>query len=223
MDTLFAVLAGIGQAGFFSRFLVQWLHSERTGRPETPRVFWWISLFASGFLGSYLLYTNKPVLFAGQAINATIYLRNLWLSRKREGRRMSTARLAAFGTVAVLALFWLGVRKAEGGAVTTGPWLAVAIVGQGIWSSRFVIQWWYTERKRVSHFPPSFWWLSLFGNALLLAYSLYLGDWLIIVGYLMGPIVQVRNLMLHARSSSRAEAAEAVEHDEPRPRRHASV
>ena len=92
-----------------------------------------------------------------------------------------------------------GVQKAQGKADTSNAWLACAIVGQGIWSSRFVVQWWYTERKGLSHFPPTFWWLSLAGNSLLLAYTIQTGDPKLIVGYLMGPVVQIRNLVLHAR------------------------
>ncbi len=199
MDQLFGTLAWIGQAGFFSRFLIQWLHSERSGKPEAPLLFWWVSLVASGFLGSYLIYRDELILFAGLAINSVIYVRNLWIGRKRKARKMSTIRLVVFATLSMLALFALGVDKAKEGATTSGGWLAVVIVGQGIWSSRFVVQWWYTERKQLSHFPPTFWWLSLLGNALLLAYTIELGDMKLIVGYVVGPVVQIRNLMLHAR------------------------
>ncbi len=53
----------------------------------------------------------------------------------------------------------------------------------------------------MSHFPPTSWWLSLLGNALLLAYTIQLGDFKLIVGYLVGPVVQIRNLVLHARAA----------------------
>ena len=201
MNELFGALAWIGQAGFFSRFLIQWLHSERSGKPEAPLLFWWVSLVASGCLGSYLIYRDEPILFAGLAINSTIYIRNLWIAHRQKRRKLSTIRLAIFGTIAVLALFALGVNKAKAGTESSDAWLAVVILGQGIWSSRFVVQWWYTERKRVSHFPPTFWWLSLLGNALLLAYTIQLGDFKLIVGYLVGPVVQIRNLVLHARAA----------------------
>lgn len=200
MSTLFSALAWIGQAGFFSRFLIQWLHSERSGKPEAPVLFWWISLGASICLGSYLIYTGEPVLFAGLAINSTIYVRNLWIAHRTDSRGLSGKRLAVLGTVAVLFLFALGVQKAQGKATNSNAWLACAILGQGIWSSRFVVQWWYTERKGMSHFPPTFWWLSLAGNSLLLAYTIQTGDPKLIVGYVMGPVVQIRNLVLHARN-----------------------
>ena len=34
------VVGWLGNGCFFSRFLIQWLLSEREGRSATPRVFW---------------------------------------------------------------------------------------------------------------------------------------------------------------------------------------
>jgi lipid-A-disaccharide synthase-like uncharacterized protein len=47
-----------------------------------------------------------------------------------------------------------------------------------------------------------FWWLSLAGNALLLAYAVHLRDPIFIAGFVPGPLVQVRNLMLQGRAES---------------------
>ena len=41
-----AALGWVGQVCFSGRVLVQWIASERAGRPVAPRVFWWLS--ASG-------------------------------------------------------------------------------------------------------------------------------------------------------------------------------
>jgi len=38
------VLGLAGQALFFSRFLVQWVASERRKRSTVPPAFWWLSL-----------------------------------------------------------------------------------------------------------------------------------------------------------------------------------
>jgi lipid-A-disaccharide synthase-like uncharacterized protein len=53
-----------------------------------------------------------------------------------------------------------------------------------------------SERAGRSHFPPAFWWLSLAGNGFLLAYALHLRDPVFVLGYLPGPLIQARNLVL---------------------------
>ena len=88
-------------------------------------------------------------------------------------------------------------------------WLTIGIVGQTLWTARFLVQWWSTERAGASHFPRLFWWLSLSGNALLLAYAIHLRDAVYIAGFVPGPIVQIRNLMLHRADGTEAVAVEA--------------
>lgn len=78
-------------------------------------------------------------------------------------------------------------------------WTTVGFVGQAIFSSRFVVQWFFTERSGEAHFPRVFWWLSLVGNTLLLTYACRLQDPIFIAGFALGPVVQVRNLMLSSR------------------------
>jgi lipid-A-disaccharide synthase-like uncharacterized protein len=41
------VLGLAGQAAFFSRFLLQWIASERAGRSHVPVSFWWFSIVGS--------------------------------------------------------------------------------------------------------------------------------------------------------------------------------
>ncbi|UCF68822.1 MAG: lipid-A-disaccharide synthase N-terminal domain-containing protein [Acidobacteriota bacterium] len=73
-----------GQAMFFSRFFVQWVVSERTGRSTVPTAFWWLSL-AGGFL--LLLYAAigiQDIVFSvGQGMGLFVYLRNLILVRRQ--------------------------------------------------------------------------------------------------------------------------------------------
>ena len=53
-DTTFWILLGLaGQAAFFSRFLVQWIASERVGRSVVPVAFWYLSLVGSATLFVY--------------------------------------------------------------------------------------------------------------------------------------------------------------------------
>ena len=77
--------------------------------------------------------------------------------------------------------------------------LAAGWIGQGCFFTRFFVQWLASERARRSVIPRSFWWTSLAGNALLLAYALHLGDPVYVAGFAVGPLVQARNLMLAHR------------------------
>lgn len=81
--TVWMAVGFLGQACFFSRFLVQWLASERAGRSVIPMSFWYLSLFGGATLFVYAVYIGDPVFIAGQSTGTFIYLRNLYL-RLRE-------------------------------------------------------------------------------------------------------------------------------------------
>ena len=82
-------------------------------------------------------------------------------------------------------------------------WQIVGFVGQGIFTTRFLIQWVASEKKRDSVVPVAFWWLSLVGGVNLLIYAIHREDPVFIVGQSMGMVVYVRNLMLVARKKER--------------------
>ncbi|MGE8336452.1 lipid-A-disaccharide synthase N-terminal domain-containing protein [Pseudomonas laurylsulfatiphila] len=81
-------------------------------------------------------------------------------------------------------------------------WLAVGFVGQIAFTGRFVLQWLYSEYKKRSVIPVSFWYLSIVGSTLLLAYAIYREDPVFIVGQAFGSLVYFRNLQLIAKSKS---------------------
>lgn len=79
-------------------------------------------------------------------------------------------------------------------------WLALGFVAQMLFGLRFVIQWVQSERRGRSIVPVSFWYLSLAGAALMLAYSIYRRDPVFILGQLMGMAVYLGNLRLIHRA-----------------------
>ncbi len=79
-------------------------------------------------------------------------------------------------------------------------WLLVGLLGQGLFTARFIVQWLVSERKGDSVVPVTFWWLSLLGGGALLSYAISRHDPVIIVGQVMGLLVYVRNLMLVAQA-----------------------
>ena len=85
-------------------------------------------------------------------------------------------------------------------------WLVVGFVGQALFGSRFLVQWIVSERRGESVVPLAFWYLSLGGAALLLAYAIWRQDPVFILGQSFGFLVYTRNLVLIARRS-RADAS----------------
>ena len=88
-------------------------------------------------------------------------------------------------------------------------WLAIGFAGQAIFTARFLVQWAASEKQRNSVIPVAFWWLSLLGGAVLLAYASYKADPVIMVGQSLGVFVYVRNLMLVSKARKRAEKIQA--------------
>jgi len=72
----------LGQAFFFSRFLVQWLASEKARRSVFPMAFWYLSVSGGFLLLLYAVYRRDPVFILGQSTGTFIYLRNIWLRRR---------------------------------------------------------------------------------------------------------------------------------------------
>lgn len=81
------------QFAFMSRFVVQWIASERRGKSVVPLAFWYLSLIGSLALLTYFLFGRQdPVGVLGQSLACPIYIRNLVLiykrKRKRKGRML---------------------------------------------------------------------------------------------------------------------------------------
>ena len=81
--------------------------------------------------------------------------------------------------------------------------LVIGFTGQGLFASRFIVQWLYSEKKGESSIPITFWYLSIFGGLGLLIYAIFRKDPVIITGQLFGIIIYVRNLVLVYRKKSK--------------------
>ena len=75
-------------------------------------------------------------------------------------------------------------------------WLSIGLIAQLSFSMRFLIQWISSEKARKSVVPVAFWWFSICGGILLLAYGIYRGEPVIILGQSFGLVVYIRNLWL---------------------------
>ena len=75
------ILGFLGQAVFFTRFLVQWLASEKEKRSVIPIAFWYFSIGGALLLLLYGILDRDPVILVGQSTGLLIYLRNLYFIR----------------------------------------------------------------------------------------------------------------------------------------------
>lgn len=82
-------------------------------------------------------------------------------------------------------------------------WVGLGLFAQVMFGMRFIIQWLHSEREKRSVVPLSFWYFSLAGGTLMLAYALYRWDPVFILGQAMGLAVYVRNLVLIHRERAR--------------------
>jgi lipid-A-disaccharide synthase-like uncharacterized protein len=88
-------------------------------------------------------------------------------------------------------------------------WKILGWSGNVIFFSRFLVQWYYTERQKQVVVPQAFWWLSLTGSLLLLAYGLFhVHDSVYIFAYAFTWIPYIRNLVIHHRTKRARKACD---------------
>ena len=92
-------------------------------------------------------------------------------------------------------------------AFTLTLWTAIGFLGQAFFSMRFIVQWISSERVRRSVIPTAFWYFSLGGGIILLAYAIHREDPVFILGQAAGLVIYARNLYFILRERSQAAAA----------------
>ena len=199
---------------FGGRFLYQWLDSEIKRRSTVTSLFWVLSL-----VGNILLYTHSVIqlqihVALIQATNAVISWRNLDLIESKKPARSSTVVVLLGATVAAtVALFFWQAKMWPGEAsnwVRTPTfaylsftatkastfWHVFGTAGLILFSCRFWVQWWYSEKHSESHLNLAFWWSSLVGSLMTLVYFARIQDPANLIGPIFGLIPYIRNLML---------------------------
>lgn len=83
-------------------------------------------------------------------------------------------------------------------------WTAFGLLGNALFSSRFVIQWLHSERKKQLVVPPLFWHLSFWGSAISLVYALHIDKVPVILSFAFLPPLYARNLILLKRGGGAA-------------------
>jgi lipid-A-disaccharide synthase-like uncharacterized protein len=75
-------------------------------------------------------------------------------------------------------------------------WLTVGVLGQLMFTARFVVQWLASEKAGRSVVPVMFWYFSILGSLIVLAYGIHKLEPVIILGQLPGSVIYIRNLWL---------------------------
>jgi lipid-A-disaccharide synthase-like uncharacterized protein len=190
----------LAQLLFSGRLFVQWFLSEKHKRIVTPTLFWKLSLIASFLLFVYGYLREDFAIMLGQSLTYFIYIRNLHF--QGEWQKAPAALryfLLAFPLLILIYGYNNGAYDLEILLHNTQipQWLMIlGIVGQLVFTLRFVYQWWYSEQKKESHLPKGFWRLSALGALLIMTYAIYRMDPVLMVGHGSGLIIYLRNLFI---------------------------
>ena len=200
--TLIGLLA---QLAFMARMLVQWIMSERAHKVVNPALFWWLSLFGALTMSFYGFLRQDLAILLGQLVSFYVYIYNL----KLKGELFRISKLGAVAVILTpLVLLALELRDTEAFAAIflnqeaiPYYWLAFGMIGQFLFTFRFIYQLVVSHRSQQSVLPP---------KLMVQIYGIYRLDIVLILGQVGGIVTYVRNIML-ARRSAHEEQAAAVE------------
>lgn len=211
---LFGFLPSIA---FFLRVAIQWIQSETKGKSSLSPIFWKLSLLGNSLLFIHSLIQSQLHVALVQGANFVVAYRNLDLMQaypkmSKDSTLFALMIMTVLTTAANALISWLFTGKIDFIRTPTLPWDTETVkhapfllhligsCGLILFSSRFWVQWWFTEQKAKSQLSPSFWWMSLLGGLMSLFYFSSIGDPVNLIGPLFGCIAYTRNLVLIRRA-----------------------
>jgi lipid-A-disaccharide synthase-like uncharacterized protein len=203
-DMLILALGFLGQSMFGARTIAQWIIAERQGRIVSPTIFWIFSVFGATLFLIYGVIRHDIVIIVGQTISFYIYLRNLHLKRVWK-------TIPVYWQIPILlippalltyaATFSYDLSELFVTARFTDVLLLIGIVGQLLLNFRYFYQWYYSERAHESLLPLGFWIISAAASIMVIVYSLYRDDIVLLVAQSGGLVAYARNIYLHFKSA----------------------
>ena len=88
-DFVWVTIGTLGQLIFFSRWVIQWLSSERSKTSIIPVAFWWCSLVGGLITLIYAHHIQSFPFMLAQAIGIIVYSRNLYLIYRNDDENNS--------------------------------------------------------------------------------------------------------------------------------------
>lgn len=195
------LIFGVGlsaQLLFGARMIIQWVMSERQREVLSPVIFWRLSLFASMLMMIYGYLRLDAAIILGQLITYFIYIRNLQL--EKNWRNIWIGFRIFIATIPFLAIVFISRQDMnwQSKFIDSLPlWLILfGIAGQLLFTIRFIIQYYISEKHKKSVLPPIFWWVSSVGALMIIVYGWIRSDWVLIIGNAGGMISYVRNIII---------------------------
>lgn len=195
-------LGFLGQGLFGIRMISQWIQSEKAGRVISPTVFWRTSLIASFIFMIYGILRHDAVIIFGQILSYFIYIRNLQLKNAWKSIHITLRVLAFILPPIIITIVFVDtdfIINLSAKNDFTKPIILAGAIGQALLNFRFIYQWYYSEKSKISVLPLGFWVISAIASFIVLAYALYRVDVVLLLAQSLGLIVYTRNIMLEKK------------------------
>jgi lipid-A-disaccharide synthase-like uncharacterized protein len=213
-DSLRSLLYPLGFIASFLfslRVLFQWIRSEQKRQSHVSRGYWLISLSGNFIMTLHSFIQLQFPIALIQSLNGVISWRNLNLMKEYPRTTKQIVFIFMMVVVFVLLIFsmqafffhaydWLRApilpwTEANEHTIVFF-WHIIGIIGMTVFASRYWIQWWMAEKNKTSILGKSFWWISLTGALLSIAYFIRIHDIVNFLGYSLGILPYIRNLFL---------------------------
>ncbi|MBW2960989.1 lipid-A-disaccharide synthase N-terminal domain-containing protein [Mesonia aestuariivivens] len=208
-DWMIYAVGFTSQLIFASRIIIQWFKSEKSKKLETPTIFWKLSLIAAIIFFIYGYLRKDFSIMLGQMIIYYVFIRNLQLQNEWKPTNIFFKLLVlGFPVFAILyGLFWANIdfgllfsQQDKNGIAT---WLMIiGVVGQIIYTGRFLYQWYYSEQENESNLPITFWAMSLVGSGILIYYAVMREDPVLFASHAGGSFIYIRNIYIGVKADN---------------------
>jgi lipid-A-disaccharide synthase-like uncharacterized protein len=196
-------LGFFSQGLFAARLIIQWVISEREGRVVSPVIFWQLSVVASYLFIIYGVLQNDFVIILGQALAYIIYIRNLQLEGCWANMSPSfrfTSIILPMATVIWIFMPFSSFDLHFSSKSFFDAMVLVGATGQMLLNFRFVYQWYYAEKMKISLLPIGFWFMTAVGSVMVVIYALDRFDPVLLAAQGLGLVASLRNIQLHYKT-----------------------
>jgi lipid-A-disaccharide synthase-like uncharacterized protein len=172
----------------------------------SPLIYWLFSLGGSMIFLWYGLIRFDIVIIGGQAISYYIYIRNLQL--KKFWQNIPSFLQLLIYALPVFSIVAFVIQQGDAQKFSAfdflHPIIIIGTIGQLALNLRFVYQWYYSEKYKISILPYKFWSISAWASLMVIIYAIFhpVHPWepVLLVSQSLGIGVYIRNMTLSRRS-----------------------
>ena len=190
----------LAQCCFSARVFIQWILSERDKTIVSPTAFWYLSLLGSILMFYYGTMRNDWPIIIGQLATYYIYIANLQYKKVKWFATTNLFKISLW-IFPIIALLLLFSNSNNSPIILFHSEISInllifGLIGQVLFTVRFIIQFVASHRKKESILPMAFWWSSIIGSLCILSYGYFRRDWVFIIGHSFGLFSYSRNILL---------------------------